>query len=189
MNLDKLLVKTILRNAVNLGRGWTVQGLGMLRLYLDDSTRLHVWNSRFIIPGVSPLHTHPWAFDSIVVAGTVRQRRYTEKICTEYIQSFNRAQITCGANAKIEQQDKVWLSELPEEVFNEGQSYRQWAEEIHRSYPEDGTVTLVTRHFQADREHAYVYWQGENGFVSAEPRNATPEEIQVFCTVALAKYF
>lgn len=55
--ITKLFVKTILSNPENFK--WSIQGLGMLRVYLSDEVRLHIWDSRFKVPGVSPLHNHP----------------------------------------------------------------------------------------------------------------------------------
>src|SRR5579859_3298084 len=54
-----------------------------------------------------------------------------------------------------------------------GQTYHQEKDEIHESLPFDGTVTLVTRTFTADRDHARVFWRGTGDFVTAEPRAAT----------------
>src|SRR5260370_37840480 len=107
MNDVKLLVKQILQASVKepMAFQWSIQGLGMLRLYLSEETRMHVWSSLGRIPNVSPLHTHPWSFNSYVVAGKVVNKRY--KIAAGEV--YNRALITCGANAKIEETDQVTL--------------------------------------------------------------------------------
>lgn len=78
MNDVKLLVKQILQASVKepMAFQWSIQGLGMLRLYLSEETRMHVWSSLGRISDVSPLHTHPWSFNSIVVAGKVINKRY-----------------------------------------------------------------------------------------------------------------
>ena len=74
-SLSKQLVKAILKSPYELK--WSVQGLGMLRTYLSDEVRLHIWDRRLQIPQVSPLHDHPWHLDSEIVAGELRQHRYT----------------------------------------------------------------------------------------------------------------
>lgn len=66
--MNKLLVKAVLEHAQVYT--WQLQGLGMLRLYLNKATRLHVWHSGFSVPGASTIHTHPWDFKSEVVAGS-----------------------------------------------------------------------------------------------------------------------
>lgn len=70
----KLLVKAILEKA--RAYKWSIQGFGMLRLYLSAEVRLHVWDSRFRVPGVTDIHDHSWDFESEVAAGEVLQRRY-----------------------------------------------------------------------------------------------------------------
>ena len=62
-----LLVKTILEASRHGGiSGWSLQGLGMFRLYLSHEKRLHVWDARFRTSDVSVIHTHPWHFTSEV---------------------------------------------------------------------------------------------------------------------------
>jgi hypothetical protein len=67
------------------------------------------------------------------------------------------------------------------EHFGPGDVYQQMASEIHESQPEDGTVTIMERPKGPDfTEHAFVYWdidRGPIGWVSAEPRRATHEQV------------
>jgi hypothetical protein len=183
------LVKQILNNATNYK--WSIQGLGMLRLYLSDEVRLHVWDNRYRIDSVSPLHTHPWNFTSDIVAGIVRQVRYTR---AAHWQSggldYSSTLIKCGAGAHtLEEPSTVRLLAAPMETYTQGQNYMQVADEIHESFPENGTVTIITRTFKADTEHAYVLWLGNGGFVSAEPRTATESEVFSITQNALARWF
>jgi hypothetical protein len=183
----KLLVKQILETATNFK--WSLQGLGMLRLYLSDEVRLHIWDSRYRVDSVSPLHTHPWGFQSQVVAGVVRQIRYTLSE-NQYGTEYSRTLIKCGpGGGPKDEVDKVRLFASTMEMYSEGQEYFQAASEIHESFPENGTVTIITRKFEADADHAYVLWLGNGGFVSAEPRPATEREVSDITTNALQRWF
>lgn len=170
-------VKTILET---VRYGWSRQGLGMLRLYLDAEKifRLHVWDSSLKIPGVSPMHTHPWDLESTVIAGVYQQRRYTYDVSDVYEPTaiFNKARIRCGSEACVKTEPEVvQLRLLPVETVLEGGTYKQSASEIHESFPLDGTVTIVKRTFQADTEHADVFWRGSGGWVDAAPE-IVPQE-------------
>lgn len=169
-------VREVLVNARD--HAWTLQGFGMLRLKLSDpALRLHVWDSRFRVPNVSDVHDHPWSYESCVVAGVVRQ--YSFEHSNESARSampFQRVQIVCGAGAcQTSQPERVWLTRTYEE-WHAGRAYWERAEDVHRSFPDDGTVTIVRRIFREDTEHAHVYYQTPS-WVSAEPRDATPAEV------------
>jgi hypothetical protein len=195
--IHKLFAKAILEKANSYK--WSVQGLGMLRLYLSDEVRLHVWDNRFKIPGVSPLHDHPWDFESLVVAGAVRQYRYTlvPKTYnaafdggTKLLTSYNMTTIKCGPDAEqMAQKEVVWLEKQPVEFYVEGQHYRQEKYEIHESEPLSGTVTLVRRTFKGDRDLARVFWKEDGPFVSAGARPATPEEVETITQASLKRWF
>lgn len=167
----KKQVQTILQT---VRYGWSRQGLGMLRLYLDAERiyRLHVWDSSLKIPGVSPMHTHPWDLESTVIAGVYQQRRYSYDLSDVYEpwMSFSKVRIKCGSGACTKTEpEMVQLRLLPVETVLEGGSYTQHASEIHESFPLDGTVTIVKRTFQEDTEHADVFWRGSGGWVDAAP--------------------
>jgi hypothetical protein len=185
MNLTKQLVKTILENAGAFK--WSLQGLGMLRLYLSTEVRLHIWDSRYAVPNVSTMHDHPWSFDSLIVAGWVNQYRYTLDLHGE---DFLFSVLQCGPGGCAKTQPTaVRLRKGRCESYQEGQTYRQRHDEIHQSIPEDGTVTLVTRTFREDTEHARVFWPNGTAWVSAEPRPATPAEVQEITGHALNRWF
>lgn len=218
--LIKPLVKTILTQATSYP--WSIQGLGMLRLYLAKDLRLHVWTDQGRVENVSDMHTHPWHFDSEIVAGVMRNQRFVEDVrlpelpghrhdlgesalvpgmlvcgCgagtlmdRSPLQDFNKVQIVCGENACVvgeAQRVKLWPQ--PIETYVEGQRYRQEAKEIHRTTPEPGTVTLCSRVFLSDTEHANVYWQGSGAWVDAAPRPATPDEVRKITRYALDRWF
>lgn len=191
-NFLRAAVKKILQHPNDFD--WSVQGLGMMRLYLDKpSIRLHIWDSSLKIAGVSALHNHPWDFHSVVIAGVMRNRRYDKLLrsCTGY-EEFNEVQIKCGENACTRgETTKVWLCESPEEKYHAGSDYYQKFSEIHLSSPEDGTVTLVSRVVPKDNspDYALVFWRGNGPWVDAKPREAEYEEVKDVCARALTTWF
>lgn len=185
MKIEKQLVKMILENATAFK--WSLQGLGMLRLYLSTEVRLHVWDSRYAIPGVSTIHDHPWSFKSLIVAGSVKQYRFTEPPEGE---PYQFSVLQCGAGGCIKTfPTPINLSRSRMEQYGEGQSYEQRHDEIHESVPANGTVTIVTRTFREDTEHARVFWPAGTDWVSAEPRTATRDEVAGITGAALARWF
>lgn len=184
--IDKL-VESILEHPE--GHEWSIQGLGMLRTYLaGPDLRLHIWDRRAGAEGASQMHTHPWHFDGYVVAGKVYNRRYVPASIWDSGAPFHRQRIFCGVGGGPEEEapvDTVRLYVPETEAIFAGQMYQQDADEIHVSEPEDGTVTLIHRHFREDRDHAYVFWPEGEEWVTAEPRVATPEEVRAICDGAL----
>jgi hypothetical protein len=188
------LVKNILLSADD--RQWTLQGFGMLRAYISEEVRLHVWDNRFANPGVSTIHDHPWAFESFVVVGQITNRIYcltTNEWRAESnrnVVRYQHAKIKCGeGGGLIGKTDEVLLRTMPEYIYHTGGYYTQLAEDLHESIPLNGTVTLVKRIFvKKDRDHANVYWKsGDWG--TAEPRPATAEEVKAICNYSLEKWF
>ncbi len=55
---------------------WSLQGFGMLRLYLSKEVRLHVWDDRYAVKNVTTIHTHPWHFRSTVLFGELTDVLY-----------------------------------------------------------------------------------------------------------------
>lgn len=186
MSSTKLLVKKILEKAENFK--WSIQGLGMLRLYLADDLRLHVWDNRYRVVNVSPIHDHPWDFESTVVAGAVRQVRYIEGMSYDNM-TFKYATIKCGEGACTLSEPTLIDLQPHYEEYREGNIYTQKADEIHESQPEDGTVTLCKRTFGRNRDNARVFWRGDGEFVSAEPRTATSDEVKAITENALTRWF
>lgn len=186
----RLLVENILKTPLDFK--WQVQGLGMMRVYLDgDKThRMHIWDSALRVPGVSALHNHPWDLTSLVVAGVYRQYRYTEPAPKQQGEEYNKVTIKCGEGAFCKTEaEKVQLFQSYIESYKPNDTYGQLANEIHWSCPEDGTVTIVKRSPKADPDHAAVYWRGKGPWVSAEPREATKEEVVTVTKRALESWF
>lgn len=61
------------------GLPWTIQGFGMLRLYITDDQiwRLHIWDTEeMAVEDVTRTHDHPWDFDSRILSGELRNLRF-----------------------------------------------------------------------------------------------------------------
>lgn len=185
-SVQKDLVKAILTSPHELE--WQVQGLGMLRTYLSEERRLHIWDERLKFEGASEMHTHPWNFRSYVVAGVVHNFKYCHS-GNALGEEYNRQKIHCGVGGGlVGEPEKVHLISLPPERYVENETYKELAEEIHISIPADGTVTIVKREFLDDVDHAYVFWK-EGAWGTAEPREATKNEITNVCGYALQTWF
>lgn len=185
-NRIRSLIKTILISP--LQHEWSLQGFGMLRLYLGDSQedRLHVWSPQHRIENVSDIHDHPWDFESLVVSGMLQNQRFSE---ADIGGEYTRATILCGENAQIESAEcAVRLQGGAIEEYRQGQSYRQTAEQIHQSCASEGCVTVVARAFRLDRNHARVYWPAGTGWINARPRRATDNEVLSICHSALENW-
>lgn len=171
---------------------WTLQGLGMLRLYLtsDKSVRLHIWDDRFAVEGVSEMHTHPWDMRSTVIAGFVENARFVETTAGGIRGiAYHRQSIFCGEGGGLEGDPQtVELIMRAPESYLPGDSYEQTAAEIHVSRPQRGTVTIVERSFGSDVDHAYVYWPAGTKWGSAEPRPAHQHEISAILYQALSSW-
>lgn len=173
-NKKQLFVRKILEKAHSYE--WSFQGFGMLRLYLSDNLRLHVWDNTHAVPNVSLVHNHPWDFNSEVICGKITNVRYSE---SPRGSPFKYATILCGPKGgKCSEEKEIFLlQEKNPSSYTRKSEYYQSADEIHKSIPENGTVTLVERMFKPDTDHALVFWEKGNEWVSAEPHRATVAEI------------
>lgn len=181
---EKALIRGILSKAGDYR--WSIQGFGMLRLSLTDETRLNVWDSRYRATNVSMMHTHPWDFESMIVAGELENVRFTP---SHFGHPYEHAFIKPGPGGGIrENKGMVRLHRMKSETYLEGDKYRQNDNEIHISLPEDGTVTLNRRKRTGD-DIAYVYWPVNTSWVSAEPRPATKAEVMAITQNALERWF
>lgn len=193
-DITKFAIKRILMKAVMYKPEtfeWSLQGMGMLRLYFGPELRLHIWDSRYRVPNVSLIHDHPWGFESYVVAGIIRNQRY--KVTTGGCTSHSMQTIQCGVGGCLKGGPKdVFLTPAPEvESIYAGDTYHQDRAELHASFPEDGTVTLIRRVFDGatDLDTAHVCWPVGEEWVSAEPRPAAPEEVVDIIQYSLNRWF
>lgn len=95
---------------------WQIQGLGMLRTYLDDAgeMRLHVWDSSASYVKDSNIHTHPWGFDSRVLSGVMRNRRFLCSMNGWGHHDYMRQKIVCGpGGCSVEEPEEASLVACP----------------------------------------------------------------------------
>lgn len=167
-----------------LDHEWTLQGFGMLRMYLDPGQveRLHIWDTGMAVADVSTIHDHPWDFTSRIVRGSLVNERFVIDDRTIGM-AMSMAKIKTGeGGGLIGAPEPVRLVSRKQETYHAGDTYSQLAPEFHESLPAPGTVTVITRSFHADRDTATVCWR-EGDWVSAEPRPATREEIEHFISI------
>lgn len=181
MVIGRLAIRKILEKAN--AYDWSLQGLGMFRLSFSKEIRLHVWDLRFAFPEVSQFHTHPWDFESWIVSGSLTDRTYKiiDGFPTHHCQT-----IRCGpGGCAIGRKEDVCLRLAHEITLGEGESYLHNRSDIHHSIPRNGTVSVITRTFYDDTEHADVFVPFGKTWVSAEPRSAKPLEIRKMAELAL----
>lgn len=161
--------------------GWTVQGFGMLRIYLDTDKRwrLNIWDDRLGTPGVSVIHDHPWSFTSYVLAGEVTNIRYMAlpdlMEATHHYQEIVTGE-EGGPRGPI--RSCCLSSEHPED-YRAGEWYSQKLDEIHHTQCVRGTVTLNDRTKPTLAHTARVFWPVGSEWVDAKPRPATGLEIEM----------
>lgn len=165
---------------------WSLQGLGMLRLYLPDNARLHVWDTRFAFPGASPVHDHlQWGLTSTVIVGRIINFRYKQGQGLPYHWATFKAGY---GTSQIHEPKTTLLERGNAEVYRPGDVYHQEPDEIHESVPYIGTVTIMQKHPTADGESARIFWPYGTPWGSAEPRAATSDEVHNICQQALTNF-
>lgn len=193
MYMEKMFIKKILEQSllhaqgIHNNTGWQIQGLGMLRLYLDKTVRLHVWHNGLVYPDTpSVIHNHPWEFVSRVIVGTLRNVRYTVASAGKN-PNHHVAKILCGVGGGIIQESvkdvEMEISTVDE--YKAGETYYQASDELHNTVFQNGTVTLVTRKFNDDADHASVAYPLGSTWKTAEPREASADELQLGLSAAL----
>lgn len=187
--ITRSAVLDIFRNPTR--RVWSIQGLGMLRTYLDDeeSVRLHIWNPRAAVKDVSTIHDHPWDFTSRIISGRITNVIYEEVEDHRNLfgEQYQTSDLICGVGGGLVEGTTrtVRLARKSVETYTSGMSYSQDAEEVHESFPSQGAVSIITRTFRPqNRDVAKVAWK-TGDWVSAEPRPATLGEIIDFTGQAL----
>lgn len=169
---------------------WSLQGLGMLRCYLTDdrALRLHIWDDRYQVKDVSPLHDHPWDFESVLISGSLINVKYV-KVPNNYTTGmlYQHTTIICGpGGSQVAPITKARLRCIEKRVFEAGSYYSQQKHEIHETISERGTVTIITKYDQLE-DRANIYWK-EGEWISAVPRQATQEEVTSIIKLALMKF-
>ena len=176
--LSKALVLTILRHAEDFP--WRMQDIGLMGLRLDERReyRLHVWDPSDCGDD-SPIHDHPYDFDSTIIAGELTNARYEEDPAgDEYV----RFRYSPGAEAE-RRSDTAKLSSTAI-TLTEGSQYRQLAHELHASWQRPGTVTAI-QCVWVEAPELTVCVRDEASWRSGQGRSATREEIKSFTAKAL----
>lgn len=158
--LDRNSLVSLLSNPLQLD--WRPHGIGMLKTYLDPATRywrLDLWHSCLITPNISTLHTHPWLFNSKVLAGELTNHVYARGDGSGV--RYHEGTIGCGSHYRgLEGRPKpVRLTALSRLTYLPGESYSMLPEDIHCTSFKDGTITVINRGDPVSKdEHASVFW-------------------------------
>lgn len=160
------------------GYEWSVQGMGMLRLYIQKVGRLHIWDSRLRYPGVSMIHNHSWDLRSTIVSGTLLNTRY--EIFPAGPPTHFRRRLLTGYHCEfVASREQLCLIEAgPRERYYPGDCYHQRADVVHMTDAVDGCVTLMERREDVDG-HADVFWKIGEEWGNARPRPATLDEVHM----------
>jgi hypothetical protein len=181
----RAMARCILGNAASYE--WSLQGMGLLRLYLPDNHRLHVWDSRYRRPGVSMIHDHlQWGLESTIIAGSMMNIRYEIRPDGR---PYMLGLIKPGYGTYFKDAPaQVSLRRISQETYGPGATYAQEPADIHETNAVDGTVTLM-RKLPTDNESARVFWPAGTEWGTAEPREATDAEVRDITSYALRTWF
>lgn len=169
---------------------WTMQGLGMLRTVVGPSERfrVNIWHHDLLVPGVSRIHDHPWDFESLVLAGEMRN--YKMEPCVKGAGScYDFKCIRCGPGGGPTGNGGVgfWLAEMPVRTYGPGESYRQEAKEVHFTDFVDGTVTINDRREVSHGHSARVFYPHGSEWVDAKPRHVEAEAVPYIISLAIGR--
>lgn len=176
--MTRALVFTILRHAEHFP--WRMQEIGLMGLRLDERReyRLHVWNPS-MSAGDPPIHDHPYDFTSAIIVGELTNTRYAQDAAGDEHVRFRYS----PPDEAQRQSDTVRLS-AASETLREGDEYRQLSHELHASWQQPGTVTLIRCTWGEARELT-VCLRDEASWSSGQARDATREEIKLMAAKAL----
>ena len=186
MNIQSALVLSILEQWRSYT--WTVQGFGFIRTKLANVGRIHVWDSSLATSRVSTMHTHPWPLHSTIISGELINQRFKQTELVTGLPYMHSRIATGEGGGLIGEPNEVRLIAMVPETYWPGQIYEQKPEEIHRSIPQDGCITLIERPQGPPLEEASVYWPRGTQWVSAEPKPAELWRIESVINNALARW-
>lgn len=181
--MNKKIAKEILETSSE--RSWTIQGFGKMSTNITANARLHIWDRALLNPRVPAVHSHSYDFKSFVVVGRVRNLKFFESPDGD---SWNKVLVS-SAGQLMSGFDVAPLLEHPMEVYSEGTQYEQPFGDVHLSFPDDGTVTLVEWDLTQAPKHMKVYWRGKAPWADAKARPATPDEVLAVSKNALDTWF
>lgn len=185
MNIQSALVRAILEQYRSYE--WTVQGFGFARTKIANVGRIHIWDSRLAVQLVSTMHTHPWPLQSTIISGELINQRFVEDPAEGL--PYMRSSIATGeGGGLIGDPVSTFIRSGTPEVYMPGDGYSQEPGEIHRSIPQDGTVTLIERPQGPPLEAALVFWPIGTQWVSAEPGKPEQWKLDMVIQHALARW-
>lgn len=183
----QLLVEKILEHAGEYE--WSLQGLGLFRFYFRDRARLHIWDHRYAWAMDSAIHDHSWDLSSTIISGKLNNQRYVEHVHGE---EWNKGRIVAGYNAQLVDTKLVKLAKLQSETYWPGQTYSQKADEIHMTYADYGTITIMERDQGDPDAKVHVYFPKDHEWTNGKPRKLEAWEIKPvaeYALVQLRKHF
>lgn len=184
MGIQAALVRSILERYSSYT--WTVQGFGMARTKIADVGRIHVWDSRLRTQLVSDVHAHPWHLKSTIISGELINQRFAE--ASSGLPYMHSRIATGEGGGLVGEPEEVFLQADTPEFYPAGAVYQQTAQEIHRSIPMDGTVTLLERQMGEPLQETSVYWPRGGFWVSAEPCPAQDWQLSQVIKYALDRW-
>lgn len=169
---------------------WSQQGFGFLRLRLNENTRLHIWDSRLRVKHVSDIHDHTqWGLTSYIVTGMLLNQRYHVRTTDAIGMLHNMTIINCGVGGGLlpdKATELVKLYPRALESYGPGQAYQQNPDEVHRTFADDGTITLIDQ--QRTGVHtARVFWPQGEDWVDAIPSQANAATVEAVAGAAYQK--
>ncbi len=188
MNMQAALVLSILQQWRYYE--WTVQGFGFIRTKIQNVGRIHIWDSRLTIHNVSTMHTHPWPLRSTIISGELINQRFVQVDPHHNGMSYMRSRIATGEGGGLVGEPEL-VRIFPEndpEFYVAGCIYEQRPDEIHRSIPQDGCVTLLERPQGPPLEEAFTFWPAGLSWGSAEPKPIEQWQIEPVINYALARW-
>ena len=182
----QLVVFQILDKAVEYE--WTMQGFGLLRMYIKDKARLHIWDDRLEYPNVSKIHNHSWDLKSTIISGRLFNIQYQKVDDSLNKPTHWHSRFVCGLNTKqLAEPEAVILKRGFSERYEPGQTYSQKAEEIHLTEADRGTITLMERQLDGAFGEADLFWSIDKEWGTAKPEIADKETIHKCCGFAMKR--
>jgi len=111
--------------------------------------------------------------------GEVTNTRYAENAAGD-----EHLRLRCSLPDEDQRRSDTVRLSAAAETLREGDEYRQLAHELHASWQQPGTVTLIRCSWGSARELT-VCLRDKASWRSGQPRHATGEEIKAFTSKAL----
>ena len=147
---DGMILRCIKDNSIE--RECYVHSNGFVKItFVMNRTlhRLHVWNSSFVekVDTERTPHTHPWSFDSEVVAGSLTCEFFSEERGSTFTKFCCEALPIPGEGHRNYKVGQVNLSSYACFSLEKGSRYKQSSKVIHDVYPTNELIcaTLVKK--------------------------------------------